>query len=495
MNFVPFYISPEIILTAGGILVLLAGLSVRKWAVPGKIRPYSPEVITLAVLVAALVSSIMLLTRVGSHGVSQFGGMIAVDHLSIFFKIIALASTIIVVFLAMDYFRGVRIHRGEFYALLIFAVLAINFLAAATDLVMIYLSLEFLSITSYILVGFLKQDRKSNEAAIKYFLYGAVAAAVMVYGMSMFYGMSAVTSLAGIHQFLVLSTPGGLPHTVFLGLLLMLVGFGFKVAMVPFHQWAPDTYEGAPTPVTAFLSVGSKAAGFAVLIRVLGSSVTPDTLNWVPLMAILSGLTMTVGNLTAIPQVNIKRMLAYSSIGQAGYLLLGIAAMRYSALALPSVLLYLFVYLFMNLGAFAVVTIVSARLNSDDIRDYGGLVRRAPMTAVAMVFFLLSLAGIPPTAGFVAKFYLFSAAIQSNNTTIVWLAVVAIANTVASVYYYMNVVRHMFFAKPKSEKPLQISWAMNFVVGITLAITLLGLLYPQPFIDLAHRSASMLTGT
>lgn len=497
MSFVPFYILPEIILTVGGILTLLAGLSVRKWAAPGKIKPHSPEVISLAVLITALIPSIMLLTKSSvMKGIPQFSGVIAVDPFAAFFKVIALACTIIVVFLSIDYFRGVRIHRGEYYALLIFAVLAINLLAASTDLIMIYLSIEFLSITSYILVGYLKQDPRSNEAAIKYFLYGAVAAAVMVYGMSMFYGLTGTTNIQGISHYLGQFTARQMPsHIIFLGLLMMLVGFGFKVAMAPFHQWLPDTYEGAPTPITAFLSVGSKAAGFAVLIRVLASSLTPDIINWTPMIIILSGITMTVGNLTALPQINIKRMLAYSSIAQAGYLLLGVAAIQYSPLALPSILLYIFAYLFMNLGAFAVVTIVSARLNSDDIRDYGGLAKRAPFAAVAMALFLLSLAGIPPTAGFLAKFYLFSAAVQSQNNAIVWLTVVAIVNTVVSVYYYMNVVRYMFFAKPKSEKPLSVSLAMNFVVGLTLAATLIMLLYPQPFIEMAHRSAAMLTGT
>lgn len=495
MDFNLFYISPEIILAGGGILALLVGLSSRKWAAPGKIRPYSPEIISLGVLVAALIPSIMLLTRTG-EAAPQFGGVMAVDAFAAFFKVISLVTTIIVVFLAMDYYRGVRIHRGEFYALLIFAALAVNCLAASTDLIMIYLSLEFLSITSYILVGYLKQDPKSNEASIKYFLYGAVAAAIMVYGMSMLYGLSGTTSVLGINHFLGKYAADAMPvHIIFLGLLMTLVGLGFKVSMVPFHQWAPDTYEGAPTPITAFLSVASKAAGFAVLIRMLSVCITPHLLNWVPMMIVLSGFTMTVGNLTAIPQVNIKRMLAYSSIGQAGYLLLGVVAMQRSPMAVPAVLLYLFVYLFMNLGAFAVITIVSARLNSDDIRDYGGLIKRAPVPAVAMVFFLLSLAGIPPTGGFIGKFYLFSAAIQAQDRGLFILTIVAIANTVVSVYYYMNVVRHMFFSKPKSEKPLQVSWAMNLIVGLTLAATLTVLLYPQPFIEMAQRSAAMLTRT
>ncbi len=497
MSFNPFYILPELILTAGGILVLLAGLSTRKWEAPGKIKPYSPEALALLTLTGALASSLALLWRPEVvKGVSQFGDMIAVDPMAVFFKIVVLACSIFVVFLAADYFQGIRVHRGEFYALLIFATLAASFLSAATDLIMIYLSLEFLSITSYVLVGWLKQDPRSNEASVKYFLYGAVAAAVMVYGMSIFYGLAATTDIAAIHSKLVSYPPDGSPtHIIFLGLLMMMVGFGFKISMAPFHQWAPDTYEGAPTPVTAFLSVASKAAGFAVVLRVLVSVFTPGVVDWTPMIVALSGLTMTVGNLTALPQCNIKRMLAYSSIAQAGYLLLGVAALRLSPLALPAVMLYLFIYLFMNMGAFAVVTMVSARLNSDDIREYSGLAKRSPASAVAMAIFMLSLAGIPPAAGFVGKFYLFAAALQSGDKTLLYLAILAIANTVISVYYYMNVVRYMYFAKPKSDTPLKPSFAMNMVVGFAAAATIIMLISPEPFIQMAKHSAALLTGT
>ena len=493
MNFELLYISPELILALGGILVLAVSLGYRKWAVPGKVTPFSPETLGILVLAAALAASVFLATRPGIHkGISQFGGLMAVDGLAVFFKIIAAFSGIIVAFLAVDYFQGMRIHRGEFYALLIFAVLAINFLAASADLIMIYLSLEFLSLTSYVLVGYLKQDPRSSEAAVKYFLYGAVAAAVMLYGMTMLYGVTRTTSVQDMTTFFSHFTPERLPaHILFLATLMILVGFGFKIAMVPFHQWAPDAYEGAPTPITAFLSVGSKAAGFAVIIRVLSTALSPQIVNWAPVMMILSGLTMSVGNLTAIPQVNIKRMLAYSSIGQAGYLLIGIAAIRYSPLAIQATLLYLFIYVFMNLGAFAVVTLVSSRINSDDIRDYAGLVKRAPFAAASMAFFLLSLAGIPPTAGFLAKFYLFWAAIQPQDGHLLALTIVAIANAVISLYYYMNVVRVMFFVKAKDETPLAPSPAMSFVVGLTLAATLVVLLW-QPFIEFANASAKML---
>ena len=499
MNFNLYYISPELILAVGGILALALGLSTGRFArkgEPARIGILSPEVVSVAVLLAALVPSIMLLADKGvARGVSQFGGVMAVDGLALFFKIIAIVSTVIVALLSMDFFRGVQsavADRGEYYALLVFAALAISSLAASTDLIMIYLSLEFLSITSYILAGYLKEEPKSNEAAVKYFLYGSVAAAAMIYGMSMLYGITGTTNILAIADALW-ANPA--PYSLlFLSTVLVLVGFGFKIAMAPFHQWAPDTYEGAPTPITAFLSVGSKAAGIAVLVRVLATGITFGAFDWTPLIILLSGATMTVGNLVAIPQLNIKRMLAYSSIAQVGYLLLGVAAMAYSPLALPAILLYVFIYLFMNLGAFAVVTMLSARLGSDEIRDYAGLIRRAPVAAVAMVFFMLSLVGVPPTAGFLGKFYLFSAAIQSGRPAIFWLTVLAIANTVVSAYYYLNVVRQMFFAQAKRPTAITSSRPLSFVIGLTLAMTLLVLLYAQPFIRMAHRSAAMLMG-
>lgn len=493
MNFDLFYISPELVLAAGGILVLMLALA---WRIPVRAKRVgllSPEAATGVILVAALVFSVALLLQPSiTKGVPQFGGMIAVDGLAVFFKIVAIISTLIVGLLSVDFFRNRRFHRGEYYALLIFATLAISSLAASTDLIMIYLSLEFLSITSYVLAGYLKDDPKSNEAAVKYFLFGSIAAAIMIYGMSVLYGMTGTTNILEIAGALR-ENPASY-SILLMSTIMVLAGFGFKVAMVPFHQWAPDTYEGAPTPVTAFLSVASKAAGFAVLVRVLGTGITPSVFWWGPIAMAMSALTMTFGNLVAIPQLNIKRMLAYSSIAQAGYVLLGVAAMAYGALGLPAVLLYLFIYLFMNLGAFAVVTILSARLGSDEIRDYAGLIRRSPVAAVAMVLFLLSLAGIPPTAGFVGKFYLFAAALQAESTPLFWLTVIAIANTVVSLYYYMNVVRQMFFVEPKRDTPLAPSRPLRLAIGLTLAVTLAALIYPQPFISLVMRSSHMITG-
>lgn len=507
MNYDLFYISPELILAIGGILVLLVGLTSREGTTPKRLGLFSPEVVSLVVLVAALIPTFMFLKDGHAiHGFSQFVmghekfGMMGVDGFAIFFKVIALLSTILVVLLSLDFFRETAFHRGEYYSLLIFATLAITMLSASTDMVMIYLSLEFLSITSYILTGFLKRDAKSNEAAIKYFLYGSVAAAVMIYGMSILYGVTGTTNILVIAD--IIRTHSISVPLMLLSTVLVLVGFGFKISMVPFHQWAPDTYEGAPTPITAFLSVASKAAGFAVMVRVLGTSIPP--MYWTTLIIVLAGLTMTVGNLIAIWQTNIKRMLAYSSIAQAGYLLLGVATLGVArsigskAESVHAILLYIFVYLFMNLGAFGVVTLLGIRMKSDDLQGYSGLMKRAPWAAMSMLFFMLSLAGIPPAAGFLGKFYLFFAAIktaqETGSSALLWLSVVAIVNTVVSVYYYFNVVRLMFFGEPNDASPVLSTRALNFVIGVTLVMTILVLVYSQPFSDFAQKTAGMLVG-
>ena len=493
MNFDLFYISPELILAAGGILTLIVGMLTcrgTRLARPGFI---SPETVSIAVLAAAAVASFMLIYTVPSNGIAQFGSMLAVDGFGLFFKIIAAISTIILILISMDYFRNIGIHRGEYYSLLIFAVLAVSTLAASTDLVMIYLSVEFLSITSYVLAGFHKENPKSNEAAVKYFMYGSIAAAVMIYGMSMLYGLTGTTSILKIAEGGFTSQPQYYP-VLLLSAVMIIAGLGFKIAMVPFHQWAPDVYEGAPTPVTAFLSVGSKAAGLAVLIRFLATGLTPSLLDWMPLIVVLSALTMTAGNLIALVQTNIKRMLAYSSIAQAGYLLIGVAAIPFSRDAVPAILIYVFTYLFMNIGAFAVVSFISAKTGSDEIDGYAGLVKRAPAVAVIMFFFLMSLAGIPPTAGFIGKFYLFAAAVNSDNPMLFGLAIAAIINTVISVYYYFNVVKEMFFVKPESDEPIKTNPVMNVVFTVTLGMTIAVFLFPQAFIELAQRCSYMFTG-
>jgi proton-translocating NADH-quinone oxidoreductase chain N len=514
VNYNLVYILPELILAVGGILALIAGLGARAQTTPRRLGVFSPEIVSLVVLVAAFIPTCLLLGHRYEYalsGIPQFtmrgasSGMMVFDGLALALKIIAIISTGAVILLSIDYFKTARLHRGEFYGLLLFATLAITTLAASTDLIMIYLSLEFLSITSYVLTGYLKRDLRSNEAAVKYFIYGSVAAAVMIYGMSILYGITGTTNIFSIAQALRLQSVAMRP-LIFISTLLILVGFGFKVALVPFHQWAPDTYEGAPTPITTFLSVGSKAAGFAVLIRVLATGIPiTGTFNWTPIIIGLSAITMTYGNLVALVQTNAKRMLAYSSIAHAGYLLLGVATLGVAtdfdgrSSAVQAILIYLFAYMLMNLGAFAVVTRLGLALKSDDMRRYAGLIRRDPWAAGAMVFFMLSLAGIPPTAGFLGKFYLFYTAIRASQQTgtsaLMWLAVLAIVNTVISVYYYFNIVRIMFFGDAKETAPLPPAGAVNVVIGATLIMTVLVLIFAHPFAHLALRTSAIFSGT
>ncbi|HIC90296.1 MAG TPA: NADH-quinone oxidoreductase subunit N, partial [Anaerolineae bacterium] len=415
-----------------------------------------------------------------------------VDPFAIYFKVLAIVGIGIVVLTSATFMRGRTRYGGEFYGLLLCVALAMSLTVAANNLVMVYLGMEFLSITSYILAGFLREDRKSGEAAIKYFLYGAVASGVMLYGISLLYGATGTTDLAGVAE--VLHGVGDLSLLGFVAVALLAVGFGFKASLVPFHQWAPDTYEGAPTPVTAFLATASKATGFAVLIRVFLSALPDLQVDWVALMAGISMATMTVGNLLAIKQTNIKRMLAYSSIAQAGYILIGVAAIamdvRSPITGINGVLLYLFAYLFTNLGAFAIVIAVEERTGSVEIADYAGLIQRAPVLAALMLVFLLSLAGIPPTGGFVGKFFVFGAAVQLQFWA---LAAVALVNSVVAAFYYLNVVRYMFFVPAKTEATIPVSRFMSAALMITATMTLLIGILPQTFVNWATESVNMLS--
>ena len=410
-------------------------------------------------------------------------GTYAVDGFAVFFKIIALVSTALVILAAMD---GIRTRfEGEFYALLVFTALGLVLMAASTDLILLALSIEFVSLTSYVLAGFLKADPKSNEAGLKYFLYGAAASATMFFGFSILYGLTGTTNLYDMAARL---RAAPLPAT-YLAVAFMLAGFGFKIAMVPFHQWAPDVYEGAPTPVAAFLSVGSKAAGFAVLARVLLVAVDPARVDWTLLLAVLAALTMTVGNLLALPQRNIKRMLAYSSISHAGFILIGLAAFR-GDFGVPGLLIYLFGYLFTQLGAFFVAVLIGTQLGTDEIPDYAGLSRRAPVSAFLMAVFMLSLTGLPPTSVFVGKFYVLAAAIDNG---LLWLAVVGILNSVISLYYYVGVIRAMYVMQAPTERAVPEPAALQVALGLTGLGTIVIGLYPQPLIDLA-RNATLLLG-
>ena len=480
-------LSPELILLATGLLVLILDMVFH--GKQGR-RDWLPFV-AIAGLVASLAAASLLW---GAHA-SIANNMMAVDSFALFFKIVAGLSTLLVILASWDYFRGKTPYVGEFYGLLVLATLAIALAAASTDLLMIYLSMEFLSIGSYILVGYLREDPKSNEGAMKYFLYGATASGIMLYGMSLVYGVTGTTNLAQIASvFAAGQLTGDMVWLMLPAMVMLLAGFGFKIALVPFHQWSPDAYEGAPTPVTAFLSVGPKAAGFAILMRVFLAAFPSFQPNWAAVLAAISMITMTLGNVVALKQTNVKRMLAYSSIAHAGYILIGFASV---ALHSPNmfngvngVLLYLLGYLFSNVGVFVAVIAFENATGSNHIPDYAGLIKRSPWLAGALFVLLLSLTGIPPTAGFMGKLFVFAAAI---NVQFYALALVGIVNSAIAAFYYLNIARYMFFVPGSEDSKVKISPALAVALGVTTVVTLLIGLYPQPFIDFATQSVKLLS--
>jgi NADH-quinone oxidoreductase subunit N len=494
-------LSPELILLLTGIVVLCVDFIWQpegsdegsEGGSGGDAKDVWVPALALVGLGAALVATILLWGTPPTIVLA----MMAVDPFALFFKVIALVCVMLVILAAMPYLRGRTRYRGEFYALLVFAALAITLASSGTDLISIYLAMEFLSITSYVLAGYLRGDAKSSEAGIKYFLYGAVASAVMLYGMSLLFGATGTTNLSWIARGLTMGD-GSIQWLAVAALIPLLAGFGFKIVLAPFHQWAPDTYEGAPTPVTAFLSVGSKAAGFAILMRVLLTALPAFRwdVGWMAFLMALSIISMALGNLIALRQTNIKRMLAYSSIAQAGYIAIGFICLwgvEGAFLGINGSLFYLFAYLFTNLAVFAGVIAFESATDSSEIADYRGLVRRSPVIAGVMLVGLLSLAGIPGTAGFLGKFFVFGSAIQFNTVQTLTLAIVGVVTSVIAAFYYLNVVRQMFF-EPADEDAAPVAVPLGPKIGLALtaiAIIVIGI-YPQPFIDLATESIQML---
>ncbi len=396
-----------------------------------------------------------------------FGGMIRDDGLAFFFRLLFIFSGMIVALLSVDS-PGVG-DKGEYYALVIGAVIGMNFMAAAADLIMVYLSIETTSIALYLLAGFLRDDDKSAESGLKYFLFGAFTSTIMLYGFSLLFGFTGKTNLYELSAALLAGNVPVLP--VLVALLLVLAGFGFKVSMVPFHFWSPDVYEGAPTPITAFISVASKAAGFAVLLRVL-LAVFPDVQSyWGPLLAVISVFTMTIGNTLALAQRNIKRMLAYSSVAQAGYALIGLAVLSQAGVA--AVIFYLLMYTVTNLITFGVVVLASRAVGSDEIADYAGLSRRSPGLALAFLVGFLSLGGMPPFAGFFAKFFIFTAAVQSG---LVWLAVIGVLNAIVGLYYYLTVLKVVYlYRSERDTEQIVIPRAYALALGLcAVGVILIG---------------------
>jgi NADH-quinone oxidoreductase subunit N len=414
-----------------------------------------------------------------------WSGMLVVDPLGAFFKALLLAASLLVV-LAFTFANSRELRglgQGEFHALLLAVTLGNLLLSAANDLAMMYLALETVSITSYVMVAYMKGDRMSNEASLKYVLFGAVSTGTMVYGLSLLYGLAGTTSLPGIRDFLTMGLTDENRLTVYIVALLVFAGFGFKTAAVPFHFWCPDVYQGAPTPVTAFLSVAPKAAGFAVMLRFFfgGFSLQGTTawdltgaIDWPWLLMVVSVLTMTVGNVAALTQTNMKRLLAYSSIAHAGYIMMGVVAL--SENGARALLIYLLAYLFMNLGAFLVVTLVHHHDDTFDLRDYPGLYKRAPLLTAAMAIFLLSLVGIPPLVGFMGKLYVFAAVIERGYG---WYAMAGAINAAIAAYYYFRILKTMVVEEDTgpARPPIQLAFADRAWLVVFMAANVLPLLF------------------
>lgn len=403
-----------------------------------------------------------------------FGGMVAVDGFSLLFKLLFLGIAALVILASVDYAWNFERFRGEYHALVLLAALGMMLMAASTELITIYVALELASISLYILAGFLK-DARSSESSMKYLLLGATASAVLLYGMALVFGSTGATDLAAIAtaiQGLGISGIAGNPALV-LGIVLLIAGLGFKVAAVPFHMWVPDVYEGAPTPIVAFLSVASKAAGFAVILRIFGTALgMPEWLgeSWGMIFAVLAAAGMTVGNVSALVQTNIKRLFGYSSIAQAGYLLVGVATLGMAApeaiIGQSTVLFFLVSYAAANLGAFIAIIAIVNRTGSELIEDFSGMAKRSPLLALGLTLCLISLIGMPPAAGFMAKFYIFSGAAQNG---LMWLVIVAVINSVVSAFYYLRVVKVMWLGEPASEEAIPASAGLRLALIVSCA--------------------------
>jgi NADH-quinone oxidoreductase subunit N len=470
-----YLITPEIILAVFGFLVLLLDVFSAKEGKKGYLAILS--------LIGVVIAFFFTLPLMGSTQ-TGFEGMFISDGFTLFFKVLFLIIAFLTLLISMGYAHREGIELGEYYALILFATLGMMLMAAGSHLITIFLGLETMSISIYILAGIIQEDRRSTEAALKYFLLGAFATGFLLYGMALIYGATGSFYLKEVASYIasknLLRNPMLLMSLVFL-----TIGFGFKIAAVPFHMWTPDVYEGAPTSITAFMATGVKAAGFAALIRVFFSALPGFRPDWTMIMWVIALATMTLGNLIAISQTNIKRMLAYSSIAHAGYIL--VAFVAGNDLGTSGILFYLMAYAFMNLGAFSCIILLGKKGEENTlINDYSGIGFKYPLLAASMTIFLLSMAGIPPLGGFMAKFYVFSAAVKSK---FYWLAILGVLNSAISVYYYLRVTVLMYFRESEREiTGLQFSPAS--VIALILAVigTLYMGIFPSNVLSFAQRS-------
>lgn len=463
-------IIPELAVFVLGLTTFLLGLVVPSGSRKGL---GSFAILGLLVVLGITVSS-------WSNQGELLQGMYIVDHYSIFFKVLSLVAAILVILGSMRYIDGNVGNHFEYYSTMIFATLGMMVMASAGDFITLYMGLELMTISFIILVSIRSFDGKSLEGGMKYILLAGLSSAVLLYGLSLIYGATGTIIISQVAASLGYGTISPL---LIIGLVMLVAGLGFKVSAVPFHMWSPDVYEGAPTPVTSFLAVGSKAASFAVLLRLFVGGLPALNPQWAMLVAVLAALSMVIGNLVAFPQTNIKRMLAYSSIAQAGYMLVGLVTA--SEAGVKGILFYAFLYVFATVGAFTVVAVVYNKIQSDEIADYAGLAQRSPLAAVVMLVCLLSMAGIPPLAGFVGKFYLFKTVIEGY----MWLAFLGLIMSMVSVYYYLRVVLVMYRDDPADSSPLQMGSAATLTLLITMVATLILGVYPGPLAEVANLAA------
>ena len=498
-------IAPEMILTVCACVVLVMEVVLpyrkSKWTAYFSLIGIGLALISLVTLFFSMGGTLKLSELTALRELNGFYNMIRIDGFAIVFKLIFLLAAALSIAISTRFLDVENEQHGEYYALVLFATVGMMFLGCGYDLITLFISLELMALTFYVLVAFTKRQKRSNEAAMKYFLLGAFSSGILLYGMSLLYGVAGSTNLGDISRAvsaaLVSTDPTGattilpLRPLLLLGMIAMAAGLFFKIAAVPFHMWAPDAYEGAPTSVTAFLSTGSKAASFALFARIFMEALGPMRADWAPLLGLVAAITIMVGNWAAVTQENSKRLLAYSSISNAGYLLLGlIAANLYGYVGL---IIYLLVYALMNLGAFGVIISLRRRgIIGDNVKDLTGLAQKAPGTAAMMTIFMLSLGGLPVTGGFIGKYFLFGGLLQrgadEGKNWYYWLAIWAIINTVVSFFFYLRFVAAMYLSdRVADNRPLALSPALKTALAVSVfGIIFIGI-YPQPFIDIAQK--------
>lgn len=485
-------IYPEIILSLTLVVLVIFDLIFNKQ------KKYLPLIAIAGIIISLVFLAFKFGDSTPAFSISENISFLSIDSFSTFFKVLILITSLFIVLFSMSSkeVQSCPDRHGEYYSLIFGMIIGMFFLVSANDLILIYLSLELLSLSSYVLAGFVKDSVRDSEASLKYLIYGATSSGIMLFGISILYGITGSTNLFEINS--LLRFPDISQLTLLISVIMIFVGIGFKISIVPFHFWTPDVYEGAPISITAFLSVASKAAGFALLIRFIKVTFSASLskagywqlfpyVDWQTLLIVFSIITMTFGNFAALWQDNLKRLLAYSSIAHAGYLMLGVAVL--SDQGLSAVLIYFSIYLFMNLGAFFIVMLIANKIGSENIDDYKGLGYSIPFLGTSLAIFLISLTGLPPTAGFIGKLYLFLALIDAKMITI---AIIALLNTVISLYYYIRVLKALFLVRTDKHVDIEVS-PLNFAIVLVLVTPVLILgVYFTPIVDLAKTSIKIL---